>query len=332
MQPPLFWARPAMSPGLAARLLSPLAWVVARLAARRLARGEWLKVGAPVICVGNINIGGTGKTPAVIALAARLKALGRNPAVVSRGYGGRLAGPVQVRERQHKAADVGDEPLLIAAFCETWVAKDRAAGARAAVAAGADVILLDDGFQNPGLHKDVSIVVVDAVAGFGNGRVFPAGGLREAPGVGLARADAVLLIGPERARRACLEAWPMLASRPLIEAELQPLETGMDWTSGRFLAFAGIGRPEKFFATLRGLGADLFRCEALSDHQELTAPLLRRLETDAFFNGAQLVTTEKDAVRLPEDFRLKVITLPVRLQIADWTALEAVLAEAGVSA
>lgn len=330
MQPPRFWSNPAAAPGLLARLLTPLAWVVARLAARRLARGDWHKVGVPVICIGNINIGGTGKTPSVIALAERLKGMGHNPAVVSRGYGGWLDGPVQVRERHHKAADVGDEPLLIAAFCDTWVAKDRSAGARAAVAAGADLILLDDGFQNPGLYKDISIIVVDAVTGFGNGRVFPAGGLREASSVGLARGDAVLLIGPEAARKACLETWPMLAALPLIEAELQPLETGQDWTSGKYLAFAGIGRPEKFFATLRGLGADLFRFEALSDHQALTAPLLRRLETDAFFNGAQLVTTEKDAVRLPEDFRLRVLTLPVRLQIANWPVLEAVLAKAGI--
>lgn len=331
MQQPLFWSRPANAPGLAARLLTPLAWLVAKASARRLVRGEWRKIGVPVICVGNINIGGTGKTPAVIALATRLKAMGLNPAVVSRGYGGRLAGPVKVLERTHKADDVGDEPLLIAAFCDTFVAKDRTAGAKAAKVAGADVILLDDGFQNPGLHKDASIVVVDAVAGFGNGRVFPAGGLREAPAVGLARADAVLLIGPPEARHTCRDLWPVLKTRSLIEAELRPLETGMDWSEGRFLAFAGIGRPEKFFATLRGLGADLFRCEALSDHQKLTAPLLRRLETDAFFNGAQLVTTEKDAVRLPDSFRQRVVTLPVRLQVEDWPTLEALLAKVGAA-
>jgi len=330
MQEPLFWMNSPNRPGVFARLLTPLAVVAGRLTKRRLAQGPWHRIGVPVICVGNINIGGTGKTPTVIALAMRLKDMGYSPHVVSRGYGGSLEGPVRVRERTHKAAQVGDEPLLISAFCETWVSKDRHAGALEAQKAGADVILLDDGFQNPTLAKDLSIVVVDAVSGFGNGMVFPAGGLRETPKDGLARADIVLVIGHPKARNQFVALWPDVGMLPVVHAELKPLDTGMEWKGHKFLAFAGIGRPEKFFATLRGLGADLIQTEALSDHQPLTRRLLNRMEADAFFNGAQMVTTEKDATRVPEDFKLKVLTLPVRLQLEDWAPIDDALAGVGL--
>ncbi len=330
MQQPLFWQNPAKRPGMAARLLSPLAGLWRLAAARRLRRGPWAKVSVPVICVGNINIGGTGKTPTVIALAERLKGMGLAPHVISRGYGGALEGPVAVDIRTHRAADVGDEPLLIAAFCDTWVAKDRYAGAQAAIRAGADLVLLDDGFQNPSLAKDMSIVVVDAVAGFGNGRVFPAGPLREPVKDGLARADIVLVIGADAARQGFVNAHGRL-DVPLIEASLKPLETGMEWEGQKMLAFAGIGHPEKFFATLKGLGVDLVRAEALSDHQPLSLRLMQRLETEAFFKGAQMVTTEKDATRLPDSFRLRVVTLPVRLNMVDWHPIDQILARIGIT-
>ncbi|MFT5004397.1 MAG: tetraacyldisaccharide 4'-kinase [Paracoccaceae bacterium] len=329
MQPPEFWNKPASRPGVWPRILWPLAQIWRRLTAQRLARGPWQKVGVPVICVGNINIGGTGKTPTVIALVERLQAMGLNPHVVSRGYGGSLSGPLQVDGRKHKAHEVGDEPVLLAAFCSTWIARDRHAGALEAKQAGADVILLDDGFQNPALHKDISIVVVDAVAGFGNGRVFPAGPLREPPSAGLARADAVLIMGTPKARTRFLKANPM-GDLPVLEGELQPLETGMDWKGTKVLAFAGIGRPEKFFATLKSLGAEIIQTEALADHQPLNRRLLARLESDAFFKGAQMVTTEKDATRLPEDFQFRVITVPVRLQITDWAAIDLLLEKTGI--
>lgn len=330
MQPPRFWQNPPEKPGLAARLLSPLAMLWRLAGERRLARGDWQRLPVPVICVGNINIGGTGKTPTVIALAERLKSWGWTPHAVSRGYGGSLHGPVKVVERRHKASEVGDEPLLLAAFCDTWVARDRPAGARAAIAAGADIILLDDGLQNPSLAKDLSLVVVDAVQGFGNGRVIPSGPLRERLSGGLARADAVLVIGAAKARDRLLKRWPMVAKLPMVGAELQPLATGVDWQGMRVLAFAGIGRPEKFFLTLKELGAEIVQAEALSDHQPLDRRLMQRLEAEAFFKGAQMVTTEKDAVRLPDEFRLRVVTLPVRLAPADWQAFDQVLADAGI--
>lgn len=317
MRAPRFW----QAGGPAAALLGPLGRLTAAATARRVAR-PGARLGVPVICAGNLTAGGAGKTPTAMHLIGRLAARGVTAHVVSRGHGGSERGPLLVDPACHGAAEVGDEPLLLAALAPTWIARDRAAGGRAAEAAGAGAVLLDDGFQNPALVRDLSILVIDAETGFGNGRCLPAGPLREPPEAGRARADLALLLGPPEARAA---ARPLAGDLPVAEGEVAPLRTGMDWTGLRVVAFAGIARPEKLFATLRGLGAEIADAVPLADHAPLTPALMRRLGARAAAVNARLVCTEKDAVRLPEAWRGEVLALPVRLEMADDAALEAAL-------
>lgn len=324
MRAPAFWSRP---PGLEAALLAPFGHLWGRVTAARALR-PGTRVGVPVICVGNLTAGGTGKTPAVLALARRLAARGVRVAIVSRGHGGRARGPVRVDPARHGAGEVGDEPLLLADAAPTYVARDRLAGCRQAVAEGAGAILLDDGFQNPAVAKDLAIVVIDAAAGFGNGRCIPAGPLREPVAGGLARAGIVLLVGPPADRAAFRAGEARLAGRPVVEAEIRPVDTGTDWQGRRVLAFAGIGRPEKFFATLRALGADLVAAHGFPDHAPYPRAMLERLSRDAAAARAMLVTTDKDAVRLPAWFRGRAVPLPVTLEpasAADGARLDAAL-------
>jgi len=322
MRAPAFWFNPPDRPGPAARLFAPLGALYAAATARRLRSGPGYRARVPIVCVGNLNVGGTGKTPTTLALAERLIARGLAVHVVSRGHGGGLAGPLRVDAARHRADEVGDEPLLLAAFAPVWVARDRAAGVRAAEAAGAALILMDDGFQNPSVQRDVSLVVVDAERGFGNGRCLPAGPLREPVSRGLARADALLSIGNPAAQDRFRGIWGQAIALPHLAGELRPLQMGMDWTGERVVAFAGIGHPGKFFATLRAEGAQVVKAIPFDDHQPYAEPALRRLEAEARAANAQLVTTEKDAARLPPAFRSRVLTLVVRLHVDDWLPLD----------
>ncbi len=317
MRPPDFWSRPPARPGLIARLLSPLGFVYGSVVRARLKRAPQYRPGAPVICIGNITLGGAGKTPIAIAILERLTAMRASPVALSRGYGGAAAGPIKV-EPDHLAAEVGDEPLLLARHAPTIVAKDRAAGARAAMEAGAGVIVMDDGFQNPSLPKDLAIAVVDSEAGFGNGRVFPAGPLREPAKDGLGRADAVILMGNG----------PFDPGHPVtLRARLRaPLASVFD--DRRVVAFAGIGRPEKFFQSLQRAGADIIAVFSYPDHHAFNEDDIQRMKAMARARHAALVTTEKDYVRLAPRLRKGVLTLPVEAVFEDDRALDALLQKA----
>jgi len=316
LQAPEFWAKP----GLASDLLAPLGWAYGAAGAARRAVTSPTRVSVPTICVGNLTAGGAGKTPVVLSLAALLRERGRMPHILSRGYGGSLKGPLPVDAARHSAREVGDEPLLLAAAAPTWIGADRIASARAAIAAGADLLLLDDGFQNPALHYHIALVVIDGGYGIGNGRVMPAGPLREPVAPALKRASAVVLIG---AKASTLE----LRDVPVLAARLVP-QGGSEFNGRPVFAFAGIGRPAKFFASLRELGAELVWTRDFPDHHPYGESELVTLEAAAQAKNAALVTTEKDWVRLPPRWRDKIRMLKVALRWDDAAALDRVLAPA----
>jgi tetraacyldisaccharide 4'-kinase len=268
-------------------------------------------VSAPVVCVGNLVAGGAGKTPVALALGEAAVALGHNPHFLSRGYGGRIAGPARVDPARHGAADAGDEPLLLAAVAPTWVAHDRAAAADAAVAAGAGLLIMDDGHQNSSLRKDLSLVVIDGEYGLGNGRVMPAGPLREPAAEGLARADVVVMMGEDR------HAITDNAARwvPVVRARLMPTAWSQRLQDRAVLGFAGIGRPEKFFATLRALGCRVVDEQPFADHHAYSPDEIMQLVERAAVLGAVPVTTAKDHVRLPPEARPMVEVVDV---VLDW--------------
>ncbi|MBK1841086.1 tetraacyldisaccharide 4'-kinase [Azospirillum sp. YIM B02556] len=318
MKTPAFWYRP---PGLASTLLAPLGALYGLAGRRRIAGTVPHRVAVPVVCVGNLVAGGAGKTPVGLALIAALQARGVAVHALTRGHGGREAGPLAVDPGRHGAADVGDEAILLAGAAPCWVARDRVAGAERAVAAGAGAIVMDDGFQNPALHKDLALVVADGAVGFGNGRLIPAGPLREQVADGLARADALVILGEDRHGLAALAG-----GVPVLAARLEPDPAAAARLAGReVLAFAGIGRPEKFFATLKALGARVVERVPFADHHPYRPAEVAALIDRAAASGAMPVTTAKDAVRLPADLRTKVAVLPVSVRWGDEEALAALL-------
>ncbi len=310
---PAFWFR---APGPLLRLVGPVA------PGLRKAPAPAAEAPLPVVSVGSLTLGGTGKTSGVIALAGRLAMRGRAVHVVTAGTGR----PRRIDERGDDAGEVGDDALLLAAFAPTWTAADPAEAIRAAAAAGAEVVVLDAASCDPPVAVVANIAVEDAARGFGNGFAWPLGPLRRPLKNGLDRVDLLLAVGPSAAQDAFAGTWAPRLACPVLPASLVPLPTGMDWAGLDVVAFAGIAAPERFFAGLRALGANLIRAQALSDHQEMTPALLGRLASEARRAGAQLVTTEKDAVRLPRHFRPNVVSLPVRLEPADWAPIDALLA------
>ena len=305
MREPAFWWRKA---GLTAGLLGPLARVYGSVAERRMS-ATGAQAGVPVICVGNFTLGGTGKTPTVITLAGLFASAGKRTFCLSRGYGGDVAGPRLVNAHQDKAAQVGDEALLIAHVAPVIVARDRVAGAALARQQGAELIVMDDGLQNPSLMKDFTLAVVDARRGIGNGLVFPAGPLRAPLAAQLAQTDGLLVVGDGTSAENVSE---QCRSRglPVFHGRLVPNPAAVESLKGRrVLAFAGIGDPEKFFATALEAGIEVAQRRAFADHHRFTAEEAADLLMQAEHSGLALLTTEKDHARMAGDQLLEALAL-----------------------
>lgn len=314
MKAPEFWFQPNAPLG---KLLSPLGYAYRLAGALNGSRTRPARVDATVICVGNLVAGGAGKTPVAMSIAETLKHEGL--VFLTRGYGGRQAGPVRVSPQFHTSADVGDEALLLARTAPTWIARDRAAGAIAAIKDGAQLIVMDDGYQNPSLTKDIGIVVVDGETGFGNGRIIPAGPLREPLVQGLARADAMVIVGDDHTGTAKKKT---RASLPVLSGRILAAVDQADWSGRRVVAFAGIGRPEKFFDTLDTIGCEVVASHAFADHHAYSHSEIARICAEADAGDATPITTEKDAVRLPSILKDRVEALPVKFVWDDPAALE----------
>jgi len=327
---PRWWYRRDRGHAPVARfLLQPLSWIWAAVTARRIARTAPVDPGAAVISVGNLTVGGSGKTPVAREILRLLRARGVETQALSRGYGGRLEGPTRVDPTVHSAADVGDEPLLLARDAPAWIARDRVAGARAAAASGAQALVLDDGHQNPALKKTVSLIVVDGETRgdewpFGDGSVFPAGPMREPLQAGLARADAVVILAPADADQIDGDLVALFGTLPVFVARLVPAEAPPD---GPQLGFAGIAKPWKVERALIAAGCDLVDFAPFPDHAAFRQEDLRFLADRAATLGAGLVTTEKDWVRLPPEWRDRVRAWPVAARFEDEAGFAAFLSE-----
>ncbi|MEH2622477.1 tetraacyldisaccharide 4'-kinase [Bradyrhizobium sp. AZCC 1719] len=322
MREPGFWHGPS---SLNSHLLKPLGALYGAIAAQRLRR-KGLNAGIPVLCVGNYHVGGAGKTPTVLALAKLMRDLGETPVVLSRGYGGELRGPVRVDPERHAAADVGDEPLMLAGHLPVVVSRKRAEGVPLARSQGATVILMDDGFQNPSIIKDACLIVIDSERGLGNGKVFPAGPLRAPLRPQLARTDALIIVGNGTAAEP-VAAEIAAQGKPVLRAHLKPDDAPVAALRGkRVLAFAGIGDPVRFFNTLRLSGIDVVRQQAFADHHPYSQSEIEGLITEARRDGLTLVTTEKDLARL-RDPAQHIVPFGVTLEFDDPARLRKFVAD-----
>ena len=330
LRAPRFWWRE--TPTLLARLLQPLGFIYGRITLRRM-RQPGTEAGVPVICVGNFIAGGAGKTPTAIAIARLLEARGEKPFVLMRGYGGQLAGPVEVDPDRHRAADVGDEPLLMARHARTVIARDRVAGARLARGLGASLVVMDDGLQNPSLVKHLRLAVVDGASGAGNGLCLPAGPLRAPLAEQMSLTDAVIVIGPGDAGGR-VAAVAREAKKPVLKATLKPADAAVERLRGRkVVALSGIGRPEKFVATLRDAGATVIAEQAHGDHHAYAASDVTAALAVAREHSALVAATEKDWTKLaplwPEDARDELVVVPVSLAFTEPAEISGLLAAIG---
>lgn len=327
---PRFWWRD--KPTLLARLLQPLGFLYGRITLQRM-RQPGTEAGVPVICVGNFIAGGAGKTPTAIAIARLLAERGEKPFVLMRGYGGRLAGPVEVDPDRHRATDVGDEPLLMARHARTVIARDRAAGARLARGLGASIVVMDDGLQNPSLIKHLKLAVVDGSSGAGNGLCLPAGPLRAPLVAQINETDALIVIGGgDSGERVAAVA--RAAKKPVLAAVLKPADAAVERLRGRnVVALSGIGRPEKFAATLRDAGAIVAAEQAHGDHHAYLDSDVAAALAIAREHSALIATTEKDWTKLaplwPENARDVLVVVPVTLAFAEPAAISDLLAAFG---
>ncbi len=305
MREPWFWRSHSVTARMAAVAMAPFSFIYDFGQRARAASAKPMAAPVPIICIGNATLGGAGKTPFAIMVHALLNRALPHGQFLSRGYGGRETGPLKVDPAMHSAADVGDEPLLLARHGTVWISRNRADGINAAVNDGASYLILDDGFQNPTIEKTFSILLIDASDPQGNGRIFPAGPLREPLTRAAARADMVVSVGSQEHDahpRGNFSAWLAPVHSPQIQ---------------RVVAFSGIGRPGKFFDMLEREGFDVARRIAFPDHHQFRAPELAALAATAGCERAVLITTEKDHVRLPGDFRETTLTFPVMMQVSD---------------
>lgn len=307
MRAPEFWhMRNARGlAGALAIVLSPLGWAYGAITSMRASRAPEYTAPVPVICIGNVVMGGAGKTLVCADLAKRLSAKGHKPHIIMHGYGGLIHAPTQVDLNVHGAKDVGDEPLLLARLAPTWVGRNRAEVAKRACEAGASVIIMDDGFQNSTLAKTLSLLVVDTAYGFGNGRVCPAGPLRETTNSAVKRADGIIALGNVRTA--------LKFDLPIFAGQTNATMNAPDIQGKRVIAFAGIGRPDKFFDTLKAAGAELVETISFPDHHPFLNSEVEAILSKATANNCIVVTTEKDIVRIPTEFRTGIMSFPVEL-------------------
>ncbi|CAO5674468.1 MAG: Tetraacyldisaccharide 4'-kinase [Holosporales bacterium] len=307
---PKFWDKDSFL----SRILAPFSWCYFLLIRLNKKRITPVQLSVPVICVGNLVMGGAGKTPTVIAIVEILKQMGQNPHIISRGYGAIVKGLKKVDHKWHHYLQVGDEPLMLSKVAPTWVCPNRIKSAKAAIQDGATVIVMDDGFQNSSLFKDLNVLVVDAYQQFGNGKLFPAGPLREPFNEGIERADLVVVVGEEKPQN-------LSHLKNVLQARFKP-KTLPEKQQERIIGFAGLGYPQKFKISLLNAGYKVVDFVTYPDHFPYTITEIEKLLKKAKGKKAKLMTTSKDAIRIPAPYKEKIHVFKINLEFENTQILE----------